>query len=79
MQQLNLSMSQINRLHQSYELQYMLLEETTYCNCKVGDCSGSSDRLKKFHQHCVLRLTPLSNIKNILHSRSTDNKYMQIT
>ena len=38
-------MSQINRLHQIYELQYVLLEETTYCNCKQGDCSGSSDKV----------------------------------
>ena len=56
MQQLNLSMSQINRLHQIYELQYMLLEETTYYNCKQGDCSGSSDRLKKFNQYYALLL-----------------------
>ena len=42
----------------------MLLEETAYCNCKQGDCSGSSDRLKKgssdrlkkFHHYYVLVL-----------------------
>ena len=43
-------MSQINRLHQIYELHYMLLEETSCCNCKQGDCLVSSDKLEKFHQ-----------------------------
>ena len=56
MQQLNLSMSQINRLYQIYDLQYMLLEETIYYNCKQGDYSGSSDRLKKFNQYYALLL-----------------------
>ena len=62
----------------------MLLEETSYCNCKQGDCLGSSDRLKKFSS--VLRLgpglisiSPLSNIKKIVYSHLTDNKYIQTT
>ena len=54
MQQLNLSMSQINGL--IYDLQYMLLEEKIYYNCKQGDGSGSSDRLKKFNQYYALLL-----------------------
>ena len=59
----------------------MLSEETTYCNCKQGDCSGSSD-IEKVSS--VLRLgsglistSPLSNIRKILYSHLTDKKYIQ--
>ena len=49
-------MSQINRLHQIYELQYILLEETTCNNRKLAHCLGFSGKLEKFDQYYVLAL-----------------------
>ena len=56
MLQQNLSMFQKNWLHQIYELQHMLFEETICCNCNLTDHPVSSGKLKKFHQYYILVL-----------------------
>ena len=76
-------MSRINRLHPIYQLQYMVLKETTCCNIKLADCSGCSGKWKKSHQYifvlCLFVHHYLIISRKCYNSHFTVHKCIQVT